>query len=113
MAHGLGYRYRLHVRALPGALDLVFPRLRKIIVVNGCFWHLHGCPRCRVPSSRKRYWNAKLRRNAERDKRIVHEMRRLGWRVLVVWECQTTPSNRESLRRRIDKFLSNRRAVVL
>ena len=63
LVHSMGYRYRLHVRSLPGIPDMVFPRLRKVININGCFWHLHGCSRCRIPSSRRRYWVAKLQRN--------------------------------------------------
>jgi DNA mismatch endonuclease (patch repair protein) len=103
LVHGLGYRYRLHVRALPGTPDLVFPCLRKIIVVNGCFWHMHGCGRCRIPSSRRRYWVAKLNRNRERDIRTRRELRRLGWSVLTIWECQLAGLGR--LTRRIIAFL--------
>lgn len=105
LVHALGYRYRLHVRALPGAPDLVFPRLRKIINVHGCFWHLHGCPRCRIPSSRRDYWVAKLGRNAERDKRTLRQLRRSGWRVLVIWECQTQAAGRDRLRAKLRAFL--------
>jgi DNA mismatch endonuclease (patch repair protein) len=88
---------------LPGRPDLVFPRLRKIIDVRGCFWHLHGCPRCRVPSSRRSYWLPKLQRNADRDKATVRKLRRAGWQVLVVWECQT--AGLEALERKIARFL--------
>lgn len=107
LVHALGYRYRLHVRSLPGTPDLVFPRLRKIINVNGCFWHMHGCPRCRVPSSRRRYWMAKMRRNAARDKRTQRELRRDGWRVLVLWECQLRTAKEEQLRTKIIAFLES------
>ena len=100
----MGYRYRLHVRSMPGSPDLVFPRLRKVINVNGCFWHLHGCARCRVPSSRRRYWVAKLNRNAERDKQVLRASRRAGWQVLVVWECQTRPASSLRLRAKIARF---------
>ena len=105
LVHSLGYRYRLHVRSLAGTPDLVFPRLRKIINVNGCFWHMHGCPRCRVPSSRRAYWVAKMQRNAARDKRTGRELRKGGWRVMVVWECQIGPSCKARLRARIVAFL--------
>jgi DNA mismatch endonuclease (patch repair protein) len=108
LVHSLGYRYRLHVRSLPGTPDLVFPRLRKIINVNGCFWHLHECPRCRVPSSRRDYWNAKLRRNAARDKQTQRKLRRDGWRVMVLWECQIGAAWQERLRARIVTFLESR-----
>jgi DNA mismatch endonuclease, patch repair protein len=107
LVHCLGYRYRLHVRSLPGCPDLVFPRLKKIINVNGCFWHLHGCPRCRVPSSRRRYWTAKLQRNAARDKRTRQQLRRAGWRVMVLWECQIRPERAERLRAKIVAFLES------
>jgi DNA mismatch endonuclease, patch repair protein len=109
LVHSLGYRYRLHVRALPGTPDLVFPRLRKIINVNGCFWHLHRCPKCRVPSSRRRYWNAKLKRNAARDRWTVRQLRRAGWCVMVLWECQISPAKQKELRTSIVRFLGLRR----
>lgn len=105
LVHSFGYRYRLHVRSLPGTPDLVFPRLRKIIEVNGCFWHMHNCGRCRIPSSRRDYWIAKIERNAARDKRTRRELRKLGWEVLVIWECQIQPSRKDRLRRRIIAFL--------
>jgi DNA mismatch endonuclease, patch repair protein len=107
LVHSLGYRYRLHVRSLPGTPDLVFPRLRKIINVNGCFWHLHGCARCRVPSSRRGYWTVKLQRNAARDKRTQRELRRDGWRVMVLWECQIGRSKQERLRAKMVTFLES------
>ena len=106
LVHSLGYRYRLHDRALPGTPDLVLPRLRKVINVSGCFWHMHKCKRCRIPTSRRGYWVAKLRGNAARDKRNLRLLRRGGWKVLVVWECQTIPSRSDWLRAKIDGFLS-------
>jgi DNA mismatch endonuclease (patch repair protein) len=105
LAHAEGYRYRLHVRALPGTPDLVFARLRKIINVSGCFWHMHSCGRCRIPATRRSYWIAKLERNATRDERNRRRLRRLGWRVLTVWECQTQKPKLGKLRDRIDRFL--------
>jgi DNA mismatch endonuclease, patch repair protein len=105
LVHAMGYRYRLHVRSMPGNPDLVFPRLRKVINVNGCFWHLHGCARCRIPSSRRRYWVAKLHRNAERDKQVRRTLRRAGWQVLVLWECQTRPTTLARLRAKLVRFL--------
>ena len=86
--------------------NLVFPRLRKAIFVSGCFWHMHGCGRCRIPASRRDYWIGKLERNAERDKRAQRALRRAGWSVLVVWECQTLFFRRELLIRRLRRFLS-------
>jgi DNA mismatch endonuclease, patch repair protein len=104
LAHALGFRFRLHVGDLPGCPDLVFPRLGKIIDVRGCFWHLHGCKHCRVPSSRGSYWLPKLQKNACRDTATLRKLRRAGWKVLVVWECQTV--RLDSLQRRIARFLT-------
>lgn len=88
-AHRLGYRFRLYRRDLPGTPDMVFPRLRKIIMVNGCFWHQHeGCRRARLPKSRPEYWLPKLARNKERDEQVIHALNALGWDILTLWECQ-------------------------
>lgn len=104
LVHGMGYRYRLHGKDLPGKPDLVFKARRKVIFVHGCFWHLHrGCPNCRPPKSRRDYWKPKLERNAERDKEVRVRLRRLGWRSLVVWECELT--NHVSLSRKINDYL--------
>ena len=89
LVHGLGYRYRLHRADLPGRPDLVFPARRKVIFVNGCFWHRHdGCPRVRIPATNRDYWITKLERNYARDVRNVALLRELGWSELVVWGCQ-------------------------
>lgn len=106
LVHGMGYRYRLHVRSLPGTPDMVFASRRKVINVSGCFWHMHGCGRCRLPATRRRYWAAKLARNKSRDQRTRRALRRLGWDVLVVWECQTKSTDR--LARRLRAFLGSR-----
>jgi len=103
LVHRLGYRYRLHVRSLPGTPDMVFPSRRKIIDVSGCFWHMHGCGRCRIPKSRRGYWVRKLERNRGRDRRTRRKLRREGWRVLVVWECQVR--DMERLAARVRRFL--------
>src|SRR5438046_816449 len=101
LVHAMGYRYRLHVASLPGNPDLVFPRMRKVIFVSGCFWHRHGCGRCRIPATRRGYWVKKLERNAERDERVQRALRRQGWRVLVIWECQTLLAKRSRLEARL------------
>ena len=89
LLHGMGYRYRLHRGDLPGRPDLVFPSRRKVVFVNGCFWHLHeGCERVRVPSSNRDYWVAKLNRNRERDIRNLALLEQAGWGVMTVWECE-------------------------
>lgn len=95
IVHRMGYRYRLHDRSLPGSPDLVFPRRGKIIFVHGCFWHRHGtnCGYTRWPKSKLDFWKPKLQQNHQRDKIVRRELRKLGWRVLVVWECQLKKSN--------------------
>lgn len=105
LVHRLGYRYRLHDRSLPGNPDLVFPSRGKIIFVHGCFWHRHGirCEYTRWPKSRLDFWRPKLDRNHQRDKVVKRELRKLGWRVLVVWECQL--KNRDKLAGRLSAFL--------
>jgi DNA mismatch endonuclease (patch repair protein) len=106
LVHAMGYRFRLHVGSLPGNPDLVFPRLRKVIFVSGCFWHMHRCGRCRIPSSRRDYWVKKLERNATRDKRVQQALRRCEWGVMVVWECQTISARLQNLQIRLARFLS-------
>lgn len=106
LVHSAGYRFRLHVTELPGKPDIVLPRLKKIIFVHGCFWHLHrGCNEGRIPASRRDYWRPKLSRNVERDRIHARALRRLGWRVLTVWECQLRRP--DSLRERIIRFLES------
>lgn len=83
-----GLRYRLHASELPGRPDLVLPRWGAVVFVNGCFWHGHSCQRFRMPSSRIDYWGPKITRNRERDRRAAAQLRRLGWRVLRIWECE-------------------------
>lgn len=89
LLHSLGYRYRLHRADLPGRPDLVFPSRRKVVFVNGCFWHCHdGCPRVRIPATNREYWLAKLERNRARDARNIAALQEQGWAVLTMWECQ-------------------------
>ncbi|MCH8334096.1 DNA mismatch endonuclease Vsr, partial [Candidatus Sumerlaeota bacterium] len=87
LVHGMGYRYRLHVRSLHGSPDLVFPARQAVIFVHGCFWHRHGCNRDHVPSTNAEYWTAKLNRNQRRDRRSRRELRNLGWHTAAIWEC--------------------------
>ncbi|MFY9642109.1 MAG: DNA mismatch endonuclease Vsr [Rhodomicrobium sp.] len=92
LAHALGFRFRLHRKDLPGKPDLVFPKYQAVIFVHGCFWHQHAEPRCldgRPPKSNLAYWGPKLARNAERDASSRQMLEAQGWRVLVVWECET------------------------
>lgn len=104
LVHGMGYRYRLHGRDLPGTPDMVFPSRRSVIFVHGCFWHRHEhCRLARLPKSRLEFWAAKLEGNRARDERKVAELRAQGWRVLVVWECEL--KDRQALVTRLKCFL--------
>ena len=85
--HKRGYRYKLHDKRLPGKPDLVFPKFKAAIQVNGCFWHRHNCHIFKWPKSRTDFWKHKILGNVERDERQQNELESAGWRVLVVWEC--------------------------
>lgn len=87
--HSMGYRFRLHRKDLPGKPDIVMPKLRTCIFVHGCFWHRHaGCRYATTPRTRNEFWAAKFLRNVERDRENVYALESLGWRVVVVWECE-------------------------
>lgn len=108
LVHGFGYRYRLHVASLPGKPDLVFPRLQKAVFIHGCFWHRHpGCALARLPKSKLSFWLPKLTSNRQRDLRNIARLRRAGWSVKVVWECETQKA--EELERRLLKFLERKK----
>ena len=114
VTHGLGYRYRLHRRALPGCPDLVFPSRRKVIFVHGCFWHQHASKTCkiaRMPKSNQNYWTTKLKRNVDRDSENQLHLREMGWEVVVIWECET--KELKALRKKISKFLSRKPLIPL
>lgn len=104
IAHGLGFRFRLHRSDLPGSPDLVFARYRAVIMVHGCFWHRHhGCKRASSPQTRVRFWEDKFKSNVARDGRNETALRELGWRVMVIWECET--NDEVALGDRIVRFL--------
>jgi DNA mismatch endonuclease (patch repair protein) len=106
LVHRLGYRFRLHRRDLPGAPDLVFPATRKIIFVNGCFFHGHNCARgARIPQSNRKYWIQKIGRNKKRDTRNQRKLRAAGWKVLVLWECRL--KDEKKLTKMICRFFDN------
>jgi len=103
---GLGRRYRIHSTGLPGRPDIVFARDRKVIFVHGCFWHKHknrACGIARSPKSNVSYWATKLANNSKRDERNRGKLRRMGWRILVVWECELNSTNK--LLRKLQRFL--------
>ena len=106
MVHGMGFRYRLHSKELPGCPDLVFHRKRKVLFVHGCFWHRHkNCGNDRPPKSKRGFWLPKLDENRKRDVKNKARLRRLGWSYCVVWECEL--GNREKLARRIKSYLES------
>ncbi len=102
--HGLGYRFRLHRKDLPGKPDIVLARYNSVIFVHGCFWHRHkDCKNASVPKTKKNFWEEKFKANIERDIKVKNELKSNGWRVLVVWECELTDI--ESVEKELGKFL--------
>jgi DNA mismatch endonuclease, patch repair protein len=104
LVFGMGYRYRLHSKDLPGKPDLVFPKRKKVIFVHGCFWHGHeGCKRARLPGTNREYWSAKIERNLKRDQQTLLQLSSLGWKSLVIWECAL--QNASNVTSMIEEFL--------
>ena len=106
LLHGLGYRYRLHRKDLPGRPDIVFGPRKKIVFVHGCFWHAHGCPKGKLPKSRLHYWGPKIAANTKRDRKTMQELHELGWKVLVIWQCEL--KDNERLLNRLLAFLEGK-----
>lgn len=106
LLHSRGYRYRLHDKRLPGKPDLVFAGRRKLIFVHGCFWHRHGeCTLARMPKSRIDFWRPKLEANQARDQVNIARLEEMGWRVLVIWECELRDV--DTLVAKLEHFLNN------
>ena len=105
--HGMGCRFRLHRKGLPGRPDVVLPKYRTVVFVHGCFWHRHrGCRNCTTPRNRGAWWLAKLNGNAARDRLNARALRKLGWLVIVVWECETEKAGfAEKLARQLGALL--------
>jgi DNA mismatch endonuclease (patch repair protein) len=107
IVHALGFRYRLHSADLPGKPDIILKSRRKVIFVHGCFWHRHSCGGGRsMPATNQEYWLAKFERNRARDSKTRAALRKAGWSVLVIWECETRPARLQQLQSRLMKFLS-------
>ena len=108
LLHSLGYRFRLHAHDLPGKPDIVLPKHRSVVFVHGCFWHGHkGCRRAGIPQTNREFWTRKIVGNIDRDKRCVRKLRESGWKVLVVWQCQTKDLTK--LKKRITTFFGKDR----
>jgi len=105
--HRMGFRFRLHVRKLPGTPDIVLPRWRAVIFVHGCFWHGHDCPYFRLPKTRTDFWREKIIQNQHNDHRAVQSLRAAGWRIGIVWECALRGANRnvDNVARQLERWL--------
>lgn len=107
LLHRMGYRFRLHRKNLPGKPDIVLPKYKTVIFVHGCFWHRHrGCKFAYTPKSRKRFWENKFAANTKRDIDVRRQLRRLGWKTLVIWECELAKTTR------LKRVLTNIRGVA-
>jgi len=101
--HRMGFRFRLHVKNLPGRPDIVFPKYKKVIFVHGCFWHLHnGCRDGTIPKTNHKKWKKKLESNVERDKKHVDELKKKGWDVLILWECEIEKNITKSIQKMLE-----------
>jgi len=110
MLHRMGYRFRLHVKDLPGKPDIVLPKYRTVIFVHGCFWHRHaGCRFAYAPKSRRMFWTAKFAETVARDRRNTAQLRRAGWQVIAIWACQVLRAETLStrLRRKLQPLPAN------
>lgn len=104
-----GFRYRKNVRSLPGCPDIVLPKYRSVVFVNGCFWHKHDCPRFVWPSSNQEYWIPKITKNAERDEKNQQTLKEMGWQVITVWECELKKANfQETMDKLIEYLINNK-----
>lgn len=90
--HSLGYRFRLNSK-LPGRPDITLPKYKTVIFVHGCFWHQHSCSKAKLPETNKEFWRAKLKKNKQRDKEVIQKLKRLGWTVVTIWECELKNKN--------------------
>ncbi len=103
-----GFRYRKNDKRFPGKPDIVLPKYKTVIFVNGCFWHMHDCGRFVWPASNEEYWRPKILGNVERDRRNMAQLQKLGWKVIIVWECELKKKNaQERLDRLADEIRSN------
>lgn len=106
LVHKLGYRFRLHRKDLPGKPDLVFPKYKKIIFVNGCFWHGHDkCQRSNLPSTNTAFWKEKIDKNKDNDQKCYNALKKMNWKYLIIWQCKIKKASTELLKNTIKEFL--------
>ncbi|OGU81713.1 MAG: very short patch repair endonuclease [Ignavibacteria bacterium RBG_16_35_7] len=107
IVHSLGYRFHLHKKTLPGKPDMVFSKFKKVIFINGCFWHGHkNCLRSKLPSTNKKFWKGKIEGNKRNDKSNKIKLKKLGWDYLVIWQCEIKKRDAENLKAKILNFLT-------
>jgi DNA mismatch endonuclease (patch repair protein) len=109
--HRLGFRYRLNDKKLPGSPDIVLSKYRTVVFVHGCFWHRHGCNKTTTPSTRKKFWEAKFNANINRDAQNIKSLKKNGWRVMVVWECEISKNLEVTLKRVVSKLCRDKAHV--
>jgi DNA mismatch endonuclease, patch repair protein len=106
LLHAMGYRFRLHRKDLPGKPDIVLPKYKKVVFVNGCFWHGHrGCKRAMTPKTRTEFWREKIQGNISRDRRNLRELEKVGYEAMTIWECEIKDS--ETVSKKLDRFLKS------
>lgn len=103
LLHSMGYRFRIHVKDLPGSPDIVLPKHKSVIFVHGCFWHGHNCKIAKIPKTETPFWMNKFEKNKLRDEKNQSELRQRGWKVFVIWECET--GDREALQEKISELI--------
>ena len=101
-----GYRYKIHDKKLPGKPDIVMPKLKVVVNVHGCYWHYHGCSRSNIPKTQTGYWVEKLENNKRRDFQNKRKLKKLGWRVIDVWECTLKKRNLEKTFNRLERLIA-------
>lgn len=112
--HQHGFRFRIHAKKLPGKPDIILPRYHAAILVHGCFWHGHGCPLFKWPATRREFWQEKIQGTCKRDAKNIAELKKLGWRVAVVWECElrNAKTNDEGILHALAKWLVEMKKVA-
>jgi DNA mismatch endonuclease, patch repair protein len=104
--HRQGFRFRLHIKRLPGTPDLVLRKYKAVVFINGCFWHQHdNCKASHIPQTRSEFWQKKFTRNVVRDQKVMYHLKLLGWRVAIIWECGLTKKHQDDTLRRLALWL--------